>query len=392
MIKSLIVSLIILLPLITIGQSSNDSIQISIKPYASLSGNLAVYDKEMDLQDNVSKLGLKASIKKGKVTFLAASELRLNLVQGGASFNIDNSPIAGFLDVQTVAGAQTISNRIGYLGFDFEKYGTITFGKQWSVYYDVTSYTNKFEVFGGTASATYIGGTDGGENGTGRANQAIIYRNQFGPFLFGAQTQVRGGNNNKFVDGFGFSGQLEITKQILFGAAFNRSLLSDNLINQGQIIGLSGQPSYYALGINYMGEKLTLSAVAAIEQNGDFTQGSYLDANNNLVNPTVVFNAKGLEFYSNYIIDKFSIRAGYNLYVPQTKSLKTNTNQSPISTSFKTNDVIIGATYQPFQAVQIYAEQRLSFGKTELNKNEPSVFALGMTIDISKTFNSKSKI
>lgn len=377
------------LPTIVNAQSAADSISISINPYASFRGNLAVYNKEVDLQDNVTRFGAKTQLKKGKISFLAATELRLNLFQGGASFNIDDSPSGEFLNVQTTTNSQTISNRLGYIGFDFEEYGTITFGKQWSVYYDITSYTNQFDVFGGTATATYIGGTDGGENGTGRVNQSVIYRNKFGRFYLGAQTQIRGANNDKLIDGFGFSGQLEITKEVLIGAAFNRALLSDNLINNGRIINLKGQPSYYALGLNYKGEKLTLSAVGAIEKNGDFAKGSFLNNNNEWINPTVVFDAKGFEFYSNYSFNNFSIHAGYNLYIPNIKNIKTENDQSLLSKDFKINDIIFGTTYQPIKYIQLYAEQRISNGRSASNQKQWNVFALGMTLSISKAFNTK---
>lgn len=381
----------LLAPNKTVAQEK-DSVSIEVTPYASFRGNLAVYDKEMDLQDNVTRVGLNGRIKKGKVSFLAATELHLNLFQGVSTFNIDGSPNSNFLDVQTLSDPQTLTNRLGYIGFDFEKYGTLTFGKQWSVYYDVASYTNQFSVFGGRASAIYVGGSDGGDNGTGRANQAVIYRNKFGPFSLGAQAQVRGGNNKKFIDGYGFSGQLEITKEIEIGGAVNRAFLSDHLIKEGKIIGLKGQPTYYAAGVNYNGKKFIVSAVGVIEKNGDFAQGSYVDINNDIVNPTVVFDAKGFEFYSQYNINAFSIHAGYNLYVPDTKSIETENNQSLLNKNYKINDIIFGIDYTPFQFAKIYAEQRISSGKTANGSRQFSVFALGMTLDITKTFKTKARI
>lgn len=370
------------------AQTKKDSLEISFKPYASFRGHLAVYDNEIELQENVSRIGAKIGIKKGNITFLAATELHLNLFQGTTSFNVDGNENIDFLDVTTVKNNQTLANRIGYIGFDFEKYGTLTFGKQWSVYYDVASFTDQFTVFGGRASATYIGGTDGGSSGTGRANQSIIYRNQFGAFYLGAQTQVRGGNNNSFIDGFGFSAQYQVVKEIFIGASFNRTFLSNDLINQHKIIGLDGQPTYYAAGIKYLGEKLTLSALGAIQKNGDFTKGTYLNSGNTLINPTVVFDAKGFELFVNYQFKDFSIHGGYNLYVPDRKNIQTENNQIPVSSNFKVNDVILGLNYQPIKYVQIYTEQRLSFGRNALNVKDRSVFAIGMKIDISKTFNT----
>lgn len=382
----IIIAITFIAPSLLKAQSTNDSIYVSVNPYASFRGNLTAYKNEIELQDNVSRLGINGNIKKGKISFLVSAEVHLNLFQGGGTFNVDNNGNADFLEIQTLNNQQTITNRLGYIGIDIEKYGTFTFGKQWSVYYDVSSYTNQFTVFGGRASATYIGGTDGGENGTGRVNQAAIYRNKFGPFYLGAQVQLLGFNNNKFIDGYGFSGQLEITKQITLGAAYNKALVSDSLIINGRILGLHGQPSYLTTAIKYQDTRFTLSLLGAVEKNGDFAQGSYMSKLSTLQTPTVVFDAKGLEIFSNYSFNKFSIHAGYNLYVPDTKAINEENNQPPISQNFKVNDIIFGANYVPFNFIEIYAEQRFSYGRTAANTKDPSVFALGMIIDFSKTF------
>ncbi|MCI0922730.1 porin family protein [Sphingobacterium rhinopitheci] len=112
------------------AQSLKDSIDFSINPYTSFRGNMALYKKEMDLQDNASRVGLKVSFKKGKISFLAGTELHLNLFRSESSFNLDANSSDGFLDVKTTSKVQSISNRLGYIGCNFEKYGRITFGKQ----------------------------------------------------------------------------------------------------------------------------------------------------------------------------------------------------------------------------------------------------------------------
>lgn len=370
------------------AQTKNDSIEVSITPYASLRGHLAVYDKELQLQENISRVGAQIAVKKGKITFLAASELHLNLFQGGGTFNVDGNNSNEFLDIETLQNQKAFTNRLGYVGFSLEKYGTFTFGKQWSVYYDVTGYTDQFNIFGGTASATYVGGTDGGASGTGRATQAAIYRNQIGGFYFGAQAQMRGGNNNKFIDGYGFSAQYNFLKDFFIGAAFNTIFLSKDLIDGKKIIGLNGNPTYYATGLKYQGKKLFASAVGVIQKNGDFTQGSYLNTNNLLVNPTVVFNAKGIELFANYNFNTFGIHGGYNYYQPELNNIPKENNQQTINTHYKINRAIVGFTYQPMKYILIYGEQRLAFGKNAQNEKVPSVFALGLKVDLSKTYKS----
>ena len=151
----------------------------------------------------------------------------------------------------------------------------------------------------------------------------MIYRNTFGRFLFGAQALALGSNNSKFIDGYGFSGQYHVTEEISIGAAMNKTLLSDHLINSRQVIGLHGQPSYYAAGIKYQGRNLTLNAVGIIEKNGDFTKGILHHMDQTTSSPTVVFDAKGLEIFSRYTFNKFGINAGYNLYIPNGSSIHT---------------------------------------------------------------------
>ena len=45
-------------------QNARDSVEIAIKPYASLRGHLAVYDRGIELQENASRAGMEVSIKK----------------------------------------------------------------------------------------------------------------------------------------------------------------------------------------------------------------------------------------------------------------------------------------------------------------------------------------
>lgn len=373
-----------------IAQTKNDTLEVTVTPYASLRGHLAVYDKEIALQENVSRIGAKIEVKKGNIKFLAATELHLNLFQGGASFNVDgNDSNDGndFLDIQTVQNQRAFNNRIGYIGLDLNKYGTFTFGKQWSVYYDVAGYTDQFTIFGGTASATYVGGTDGGISGTGRASQVAIYRNQIGDFYLGGQAQMRGGDNGKFIDGYGFSAQYNLLNDFFIGASYNKVFLSDKLLNEKRLIGLDGQPTYFASGLKYQGKKLFISALGTVQKNGDFTQGAYIN-NNELLHPTVVFDAKGFEFYARYQFKTFSLHGGYNLYKPELKDLRTENNLLPLNSKFEVSTAIIGFTYLPVKFVQVYGEQRLAFGKNALGQEAQSVFALGMKIDISKTFNT----
>lgn len=367
-------------------QNAKDSVEIAIKPYASLRGHLAVYDSGIELQENASRAGMEVSIKKRNITFITGAEVQVTMFRGGTSFSADGNLPGGFLTIQTERKEQVFGNRLGYLGVDLDKYGILTIGKQWSVYRDITAYTDRFNVFGARASATFIGGTDGGETGTGRADQSIIYRNQIGALFMGAQFQAKGKNNNGFIGGFGLSAQLEVAKDFFVGAAYNRTFLSEGLIDNEVILGLSGHPTYISLGTKYIGENMDFSIVGVLQKNGDFTQGSYLDPEAGIIRPTVVFNAKGLEIFGKYKLNTFSILAGYNWYVPDADNVSTVSQHYPVSARFGKSDFIAGVVYQPIKFVQLYSEHRISFGKNALGDNEQSVFTLGMKIELSNTY------
>lgn len=368
------------------SNSLPDSLTLSIRPYGSFRGHLAAYHGEMEFQENASRLGFEFSVQKKRTRFFIASELQMNMFKSNSIFNADANLDGGFLVLESRRQTDVFGIRLGYLGVDMAKFGTLTVGKQWSVYYDITSFTDHFNVFGMQASATLVAGTDGGETGTGRADQSIIYRNTFGPVSVGAQIQAKNVTNNSFVDGLGFSASVAISKELKFGAAFNRGYINKEIIESQIILGLSGQPTYFAAGISYIGEKLQLGAVYARQTNGDHSQGLYTDETGDRHTPTVVYDADGVELYGKYVFGKIVALAGYNYYLPQTENIRMPTGEQPIAPGYKRNFLILGLEYRATKPAYLYAEQRISNGKTVLGTNEFDVFTLGIRIDIARTF------
>jgi len=361
-----------------------DSIQLSFKPYGSFRGHFAFYNEEVEMQENGSRIGFELGVKSGKTRFYAGSELQLNMFKGGVSFNADANTSGGFLVAEAPQDQQVFATRLGYLGVDLNKWGNVSVGKQWGVYYDVTSYTDKFNVFGGQASATYVGKTDGGALGTGRADQALIYRNKLGPVSVGAQVQARTGVNGHFLDGFGISAQMNILKELKVGAAYNQAYLNDNLVNTGAVLGLTAQPAYITAGASYTGKKLELGAVFATQTNGDVSQGFADVPGQGIVTPTVVYDAIGFELYGKYKIDKISLIGGYNLYNPDTEDISLPTGEKPISEDYQREYIVLGIEYRPVPTAYFYSEFRISSGKTALGLDELDVLTMGLRIDVDR--------
>jgi outer membrane protein N len=145
-------------------------------------------DSEAEIKDGLSRVGFHFT---RELTHgwdaLAVLEWGLDIVEGEAGLEVSQGDGLTSGD----DSGETIWNRLGYTGVSHDEYGEITLGKRWSTYYTVTYPTDELEAFGGEASGTYNFNTDGGLSGTGRAEQAIQYRNSLGPFWLGLQYQAK---------------------------------------------------------------------------------------------------------------------------------------------------------------------------------------------------------
>lgn len=363
---------------------ADDSVQLSFKPYGSFRGHFAFYNEEVEFQENGSRVGFEFGVKRKNTRFFVGSELQLNMFKGDATFNASTNTSGGFLVAEKSQERQVFATRLGYLGVDMNKWGTLSVGKQWGVYYDVTSYTDKFNVFGGQGSATYVAGTDGGGVGTGRADQALIYRNNFGPVSIGAQLQARTATNGHFFDGYGLSAQVKILEGLKIGAAINQSYLVDTLVNSGNILGLSDHPTYFTLGTSYTGKRFELGAVWASQTNGDLTKGLVNDPTQGIITPTVVYDGQGMEFFGKVKFEKVNILAGYNFYNPETEDIKMPSGAKPVSAEFERRYIVLGLEYRPIETAYFYSEARISNGKTQLGTDEIDVLTLGVRIDVER--------
>ncbi|MBD8490918.1 porin [Echinicola sp. CAU 1574] len=357
------------------AQTRNDSLTLSFKPYSSFRGHFSLFNGELEIQQNASRIGFEIALSKENSTFFAGSELSLNMFRGDQQFNLDASTSGGFIDIDSYQVNQVFGTRLGYLGVKFKRGGTIMVGKQWSVYYDVTGYTDKFNVFGGGGTATYTSGTDGGTTGTGRADQAITYRNQFGKLHLGLQLQAENANNNHIIDGYGISGQLELIKGLKIGGTYYRVLIQDTL--RKNTIGFDKNPEYMAFGINYVNNKWDLGLVYSDQSNGDLRR-NYIG--NDIA--AIVFDASGIEFYSKYTFQEFSIIAGFNQYKPKILNL-------PLSNGFKTDYYILGFEYKPLKHAYFYSEFRINSNnnRDHLGEKSVNVYTAGLRIDLERSFN-----
>jgi predicted porin len=324
----------------------------SINFYGSLRAHVAIYDEQLEVQNNSSRIGfyINRRIVNGISSF-AKLELGTNLVLNNTTFNAD---AATFPDESFYNETQpAFSTRLGYVGLQ-SKYGSLAIGKQWGVYYDVTAWTDLFWVFGGKASGTYNTDTDGGTEGTGRAENALIYRYEAERFSIGLQAQFNGEKQN-----YAASAVVNITNQITVGTAFNTYAPSQEILDL--LDGSKTHANSFVVGFRYKTEKLNLAA------NYDFNQSE-----SQFPGDTVVaFPANGVELYANYlIIPKLSTQVGLNYLMPTS----TPANIDP---DFNLFTVMIGAAYYFIPDFFAYTEYKIDLGTATGGNKPPNVFVIG---------------
>ena len=103
----------------------------------------------------------------------------------------------------------------------------------------------------------YVAGTDGGQSGTGRVDQVIMYHLKFAKIIdFGAQGQLRSGDTPQAFNGFGFSLQAAVLPGLKIGGAYNKTYFNPQLtqavFNGGQH-GLLDRWARKAIGATWSG-------------------------------------------------------------------------------------------------------------------------------------------
>ncbi len=195
----------------------------SVDLYGRFDGHLAFTHDDVRVENNSSRLGVMVEQPVlGGLTLLAGGEWRVSFGKGDTTYNLSESPDSGLGTFQASTN-QAFSTRLGFVGLRLANYGALTLGKQWSVYYDVSGWTDLYTVFGAHGSSTYNAGTDGGQTGNGRADEALVYRVALGPLRVGVQAQFLD-STPKVVDGL--AGSLVYRCGALqFGAAYSLSFL-----------------------------------------------------------------------------------------------------------------------------------------------------------------------
>jgi len=294
-----------------------DSVMKSVREWQEYSQLIRLYGSlrlgigsttggETTIEDLSPRIGFRGQAKlTDKTNVSARVELGVNLVdQSTNEFFIsgDNFGEERFEDTDD------ITTRLGQAGLVGD-WGSIQIGKQWSVYYDVTQWTDLFWAVGGSASGTYNAGTDGGISGTGRAEKALTTRFRWRGLRLGAQAQMRSrtDEDEDIADTFGGSviGDLRLPQKwgaFSYGLAYNK--VEDGVDQPGANEPKRGDEAT-AGGLLFQSGKWYAALVLARSKNHE------VDDQDNW------FDAKGAEMFVMYSFrEGWEVHGGFNWLDP----------------------------------------------------------------------------
>ncbi|WP_422133344.1 porin [Endozoicomonas sp. ALD040] len=247
----------------------------------------------------------------------------------------------------------TFFNRLGYVGLSHEEMGAFAAGKNWSVTYDVSGWTDMYAIGGGSALGIYDGRNGGDLDGTARADDVIQYRNSFGGLNIGLQYQMEdhsvSGAQRDY--GYGISASYDLAMGLSLGATYSETKYKDQEKSKSATAGLK-----------FENERLYLAAMY-----GELTNKTQLNGNINVdVDVYADAKSKGIELYGrlamNNVLQGFSLEAGYN-------ELKDNSSATTDQFKETLKETMIGAIYET-GPMQFAVEYAIDDSKNDTGKKE----------------------
>ncbi len=318
----------------------------------------ASFGGEFGIRDQSSRLGLKlhTNITKG-IDAIGQLEVGVNMVgtKTKVVFNADPGGAVGEID-------NIFTSRIGWVGIN-TKLGQLTWGKQWSVYYDIAQFTDAFYAFGGDASGAFAAGTDGSISGTGRPANSFQYRFIHDYFKVGLQVQNRSisPNSQNYADAYAVSLIIKPVENIRFGGAYSK--VRDGIAMPDKTEPHLGDEAMIA-GVQFDNQRLNVSVSAS-----SFTK-------HEINEDRVYFNGYGIEFYTRYrFLERWSVYSGFNF-------LKPKSDQAVGDYSIRYVD--LGGSYSFTDDSLVFIEIKLNDSKNSDGTDaQRSIISFGLYLNFS---------
>ncbi|CUX96021.1 Outer membrane protein C precursor [Candidatus Gullanella endobia] len=255
------------------------SILVSVMVMVSSAGAVEVYNKNGNKLDLFGRLNgmryiSRDNVKNGDRSFIHYGfngEAQLNeKITGFATFEQE----VGLSQAESEYSKSNFT-RLGFAGIKFADTGSIDYGRNYGVLYDIGAWTNIMSGFGGDTSIT--------DNFmTGRANSVFTYRNTnfFGNIdglNFALQYQGKNDNKEKKIsrglneangDGYGLSVTYKLGNGVSTGVAYTNSkrTLAQRISNHSTY-NKNKIAEAYSLGLKYDANNLYLAALYSETRN-----------------------------------------------------------------------------------------------------------------------------
>lgn len=266
--------------------------------------------------------------------------------------------------------------RLLYFGVETPGY-SLTAGKNWSTYYRVSSFTDRFQGTGASASGTYNAGTDGGYTGTGRADDVLQARGLVNVFKatsflkpLNLNVQIQHGRpipkvqDKNYKTTIGLSSVLETDYGLGIGLAYNHANIDGADLPALSTSGIDGDATALVLGVRWYGENSYIGTVVSRLNNHETTDRS------------IYFDGTGWEVYGQYRVYKqWWAIAGWNKLEPDASEVQAG--------AFNVDYGVIGVRYS-FQGFRqmIFANARLESSTTQVGLELGNVYTIGVRWDL----------
>ena len=334
-------------------------------------GSVRVRYREQDgndaWEDGSSRLGIQVDRRFANQSFLFA--------RYEAGFNVLD---ALDLDTGTEEFKDTIFTRLGHVGLETPSTQTIA-GKNWSTYYEVGAFTDRFMGAGGSASGVFNAKTDGGPTGTGRADRALqtklaldfLPHKVFKPFKLNVQAQygntIPFGGDADYGTAIGISAVMTTERDFTLGVAYNHAEVDLDDHPSLRDVGLSGDARSLIIGTRSFGERWYAGFLLAKMENHETT------------NEGIYFDGWGSELYGQYqLSDKVWFVGGYNILEPDSDQAQAG--------DYRTRYLMTGLRYSfdDFRRM-IFANVRFNDSLDADGTQAANVYTIGIKWDLKSS-------
>ncbi|MDE9564195.1 porin [Xenorhabdus bovienii] len=274
-------------------------------------------------------------------------------------------------------GNQDYATRLAYAGLKFSNYGSLDYGRNYGVVYDVNAWTDVLPIFGGDSMSQ----TDNFM--TGRSTGLLTYRNTdfFGLVDgLGFALQYQGQNSDRTKnerteptkangDGYGLSTTYDVGYGISVGGSYANS--ARTLKNQQHNADAFGKRAEaWNIGAKYDANNVYLAAMYGETRN---MTSAKVDGKNRIANKT-----QNVELVAQYYFSDFGLKP--SLAYVQSKGKNLGESEDRINHDL-VKYVSVGTYYYFNKNLSTYVDYKINLLKkdNDLGINARNVFGVGLT-------------